>query len=77
MLPMANKDIPWKLATDKKVRRNLHTEEMVCTCGNKLLRVLKEPILRKERTLTSPDLRVAVECPLCGSVARIKRGGPN
>lgn len=55
---MANKDIPWKEAKDKKLRRGKKTEEMVCACGNMLLRVLKEPIRRKERTRTGANANI-------------------
>ena len=74
---MAKKDIPWKTAKDKPKRRGKDTKEMVCICGNKLLRVLTEPIRHKERTRKSPDLRVAAECPVCNNLARIVRGAPN
>jgi len=74
---MSKADIPWVVAKDKKRRRNRDTEEMRCKCGNRLLRILKEPIRRKERTLKAPDLRIAAECPLCGNDARIVRGSSN
>ena len=65
------------VAKDKPGRRGKDTEEMRCGCGNRLFRVLVEPIRRKEKTRKSPDLRVGVECPLCGAEARIMRGAPN
>ena len=52
-------------------------KEYRCKCANRLFRVLVEPIRRKERTRESADLRVGIECPLCGAEARIKLGGPN
>jgi hypothetical protein len=70
-------DIKRVIAKDKAVRRGKQTEEYRCKCANRLFRVLVEPIRRKERTRESPDLRVGIECPLCGAEARIKLGGPN
>lgn len=65
------------LAKDKPNRRGVSTDEMRCACGNRLFRVLIEPIRRKERTKQSPDLRVTAECPLCGEDKRLKLGAPD
>lgn len=65
------------LAKDKPSRRGQNTDEFRCACGNRLFRVLVEPIRRKEKTVKSPDFRVTAECPLCGADKRIKLGAPD
>lgn len=74
---MSAKHIKRTLAKDKPARKGKEVEEFRCRCGNRLFRVFVEPIRRKEKTKESPDLRVGMECPLCGAERRIVRGGPN
>jgi hypothetical protein len=72
---MAKKYMSWVEAKDKGKRRGKKILEFKCVCGNRLLRVLKEPVLRKERKMTSHEVRIAAWCPLCGNDTRIVLGG--
>ena len=51
------------------------TKELVCkTCNNRFLRVIEEPVRRKNRTRTAHDFRVIAMCPICSGEHRVKLG---